>query len=663
MTKDKKQNKKKVYTIIAASAAIIALVFVILIVVFFNPVPKIDGVKIDKDFTFLLDEESTELENFSVYNAQNSFFKSYLEHFEKGNYTIDNPMIVVNPFYISPQTALAFFTTKKEEAVTVTIKGKHGDDIVRTFEKGKTHIIPLLGLYGEYTNTVIFETPSGEKGTSKVKIERQNASGSADVLKNDIKNSNGEFYFSTSAYGASTLAYDNYGETRWYLNTGYSKGMTMLSNGNILLSSDSAGPDVTSAGGVVEVDMLGYVRKEYAIEGGYHHDAYEMKNGNLLILTNDINSSSFADYIVEVDRKTGKVVKEWKLKEICDKIDNKVSSFYPTWGWINSVTFDYEHNALILSLRNMNSVVSLDYEKGTINWILGEQRYWTDAYSKYMIKGLGADFIYPAGQHSVKITDEGYLSIFNNGYDAHDEEEQTCKSLQDNASYAMVYSIDEINKNAKVEWKFGGPEYFSYALSSYTYASDGHTVFNSGWHFSKDTKYNDPTCTQFSNDQYDTYVIEFDENRNKLVELYIYESKFEVVKADIYDLAKESVNGSTKKTLSNYSADLATTYSTIENNYTVLSREEAMAYAKNLKMNFSFGINSGKFITKIVPLPDDVIDVIFIDLNGKAYKFNVKEKDDVIKEAYIGSLPAARYYIYLQINNKKYNTLQHVIIN
>ena len=66
-----------------------------------------------------------------------------------------------------------------------------------------------------------------------------------------------------------------------------------------------------------------------------------MKNGNLLILTNDIKSTSFADYIVELDRTTGKVVKEWKLKEICDKIDNTVSGFYPTWGWINSITYDY----------------------------------------------------------------------------------------------------------------------------------------------------------------------------------------------------------------------------------------------------------------------------------------------------------------------------------
>lgn len=655
-------NKKKLYTIIAAIAAIIVLTIIILVVVFFDPAPKIDGVKVNKDFTFLLEEESTEVENFSVYSAQNTLMTEYLRLFREGNYDVKTPMIVVNPFFISPQTALLFFETKKEETVTITIKGKHNDDITRTFEKGKEHIIPVYGLYGDYTNKVEISTPSGEKSTVDIKIGLENAAGPADVIKNDIPNSNGEFYFTTSAYGASTLAYDNYGETRWYLNTGYSKGMVMLSNGNILLSSDAAGPDVTSAGGVVEVDIMGYVRKEYALEGGYHHDAYELKNGNLLILSNDIDSSSFADYIIELDRETGSVVKEWRLKDICDAIDNTVSGFYPTWGWINSITYDYENDALILSLRNMNSVMSLDYETSEINWILGEKKYWTDKYDKYLIKGMGNDFIYPAGQHSVHITEEGYLSIFNNGYDAHDEEEQSCKSLQDNVSYAMTYNIDTDNMTATVVWKFGGQEYFSYALSSYTYASDGHTVFNSGWHFNKNTKYDDPECTQFSNDQYDTYLIEFDENKNIIVSLYIYESKFEVVKADIYNLAKESVNGSKKTTLSNYSAELATTYTTIEQQYTVLSKEEAMAYAENFTRDFSFGVNSGKFITNIAALSYETIDVIFIDLQGKAYKFNVKESGEEVKDVYINSLPPARYYIYLEYNGVKYNTLQHIII-
>lgn len=40
-------------------------------------------------------------------------------------------------------------------------------------------------------------------------------------------------------------------------------------------------------GGVVELDLLGYVHNEYLLEGGYHHDAYELPNGNLIVLTSD----------------------------------------------------------------------------------------------------------------------------------------------------------------------------------------------------------------------------------------------------------------------------------------------------------------------------------------------------------------------------------------
>ena len=118
-----------------------------------------------------------------------------------------------------------------------------------------------------------------------------------------MTNSNGEFYFATSSLGVASIAYDNYGEVRWWLNIGYTKGMTMLQNGNILLSSANEGPDITSTSGVVEVDMLGFVHHEYEIEGGYHHDAYELPSGNLNNLDFETRSGSFADHIVEIDRE------------------------------------------------------------------------------------------------------------------------------------------------------------------------------------------------------------------------------------------------------------------------------------------------------------------------------------------------------------------------
>lgn len=59
------------------------------------------------------------------------------------------------------------------------------------------------------------------------------------------------------------------------------------------------------------MDMLGKIYVEYSLPGGYHHDYYEMPNGNLLVASDDFNSGkgTVEDYIVELDRETGKIVK------------------------------------------------------------------------------------------------------------------------------------------------------------------------------------------------------------------------------------------------------------------------------------------------------------------------------------------------------------------
>lgn len=180
--------------------------------------------------------------------------------------------------------------------------------------------------------------------------------------------------------------------------------------------------------------------------------------------------------------------------------------------------------------------MALNYKDLTIKWMLGEKKYWTDKFDKYFLKAQGNDFIYPGGQHSIIINADGNLSIFNNGYNSYREQTVSCGSLRNNESYGMIYEINRDNMTAKVLYKFGGQKYFSYALSSFNYSKEGHKIFNSGWHFSTDEVYNDSACTQFSNDKYDAYIVELDDQDNVLVELKINESKFEVIKAPIYNL-------------------------------------------------------------------------------------------------------------------------------
>ena len=71
----------------------------------------------------------------------------------------DSPYIVVNPYLVNPLTAMILFKTEKEEAVTLTVKGKEAaGDITHTFPKAKEQILPVLGLYPEYANTAVSYT-------------------------------------------------------------------------------------------------------------------------------------------------------------------------------------------------------------------------------------------------------------------------------------------------------------------------------------------------------------------------------------------------------------------------------------------------------------------------------------------------------------------------
>ena len=78
--------------------------------------------------------------------------ESYLTPY---GYTLDNPNIVLDPYGISPLTALILFETEKEEEVTITIEGKDTNSTyTNTFKSDTKHYIPVYGLYPDTTNQI-----------------------------------------------------------------------------------------------------------------------------------------------------------------------------------------------------------------------------------------------------------------------------------------------------------------------------------------------------------------------------------------------------------------------------------------------------------------------------------------------------------------------------
>lgn len=247
--------------------------------------------------------------------------EKYMTHY---NYTLDNPNIIINPYETSPLTALIIFETKNEEEVEITIKGKDNDSTyTNKFIKTKEHYIPVFGLYPDYNNEVIIKCG---KETRVYKIKTNKLPDDLELSKKENK-SNKLYFIKTDKY---IYAIDNNNEIRWYLKTNNQNKISILENGNLLISTNEL-IDEEHPKGLLEIDLLGKIYHEYDIPDGYYGSYAETKE-TLLVLSKNI---------IEINKQSGEIIRNINIDEKYDSIS-------------------YEHNNIVLK-SNTNSL-EITYE-------------------------------------------------------------------------------------------------------------------------------------------------------------------------------------------------------------------------------------------------------------------------------------------------------------
>ncbi len=398
--------------------------------------------------------------------------------------TIDNPKIIVNPYEISPLTALILFETRDLTAPTVTIVGEdESTTFTKTFTPNKKHVLPIYGLYPDRNNEVII-TLNGEDYTFHIQTDPlpEDFALPTDVTANK-EELDQELYFVTPSSQGYTAAYDINGDVRWYLTENMIWDVQRLRNGNIMLSSNRLINPPYYTTGLVEMDLTGKIYYEYVLPGGYHHDVYELENGNLLVASNDFDSGTVEDYIVEIERDTGNIVKRIDLKEILpmDEGKNLMATDYD-WFHNNSVWYDSNTNSITLSGRHQDAVVNIDYNSLEINWIVGSHDGWSEEYQKYFLDPIGDDFEWQWAQHAAMILPNGDLFVFDNGNNRSKTEEDSVKA-SDNYSRGVIYHINTIDKTIEQVWEYGkdrGSEFYSPYISDVDYLEEDHYLIHSG---------------------------------------------------------------------------------------------------------------------------------------------------------------------------------------
>lgn len=454
-------DKKKVIILVVA-------IIVIIIAILFRLISLASSANNKVEYVSSLIENQRKVEN----------------KFTSEGYTFDNPNVILNPYGNSPLTALVIFETAKEEKISVVIKGKDKlSTYSHTFDEGRRHYIPIYGLYADMENEVVLKMNDKEK-VLKIKTDKlpDDFILPTKVTKDEDKLTNDLYFFSPSSKGYM-CAYDTNGDVRWYLSETAIWEINRLKNGHLLVSTERLVNTPYYSTGLYEMDMLGKIYTEYSLPGGYHHDYFEMDSGNILVASNDFDNEdgTVEDYIVELDRNTGNIVKRFDLKDILNMEDGK-SENWTNYDWFhnNSVWYDKKSNSITLSGRHQDIVVNIDYDSGKLNWILGDNTNFSKEYQKYFFKLENGEWQW--SQHAAMILPNGNVFLFDNGNNKSKNKNEYVKA-KDSYSRGVIYRLDTKNMIAKEVWEYGkerGSNFYSPYISDVDYISDNHYIVHSG---------------------------------------------------------------------------------------------------------------------------------------------------------------------------------------
>lgn len=407
---------------------------------------------------------------------------------KSGDYTLKNLLVIQNPYGLAPLTALALFYSKKPYMVRATVVGDtKEDDVVSTTNFAYYHRVPIFGLYPHRENNVILEVINEKDKvikTIQLKLTTEELPDHMEDMVEVKKKTQPSAFNLTFVYGGDTLypyAFDNSGKIRYYLKRTpkayglfpMSKGIFLFSENNISVPTYS-NPHATQA---LEMDLFGRVYNVIHVKKGLHHDAREMEPGGNIIAAASSLEGYNEDAIIEIDRKTGKVVKEVHLDDI---IPDSTYKDTVDWAHINTVSYDAKEHSVLVCLRNLHTVVNIDWDNLTLKWMVGDPSFWEETSMKDSLLRPVTDINWFYQAHAAYFLEDDidgnpdtkHMIIYDNHWD----KRRPAKNFDgDINSYVRIYTINE--KEGTVDLIKSFPSWKSKIRSNGIYVGDKDRLF------------------------------------------------------------------------------------------------------------------------------------------------------------------------------------------
>lgn len=381
---------------------------------------------------------------------------------KSGRYDERRILAVINPYCQAPLTALLLFVTEKPCRVRVSLE----DGLCSHITEPETeHRVPILGLRAGCRNTVTVQVLNGEGETFLSRKVFLYTKPLPEMLSHMIsvqRHTKASASPLTFVYGGDTkypYAFDESGEIRYYLNRNpKAYGLFPISQGRFLfLMKRFSAPSFANPHSVLcqEMDLFGRVIREYYVPEGIHHDGCEMTAGGDLLLASSSKNEFVEDTLIQIERETGKIVKRLCLAEV---LSNHAYFNFFDWAHINTVSYRPEDHTVLICMRNLHTVMLLDWETNEIRWLFSDPVVWKGTpYEAKVLEPVGdISFSYQAHASywlEQPFVEEKHALII---YDNHWNKRCPVKGFdKDSKSYVRIYEIDEKHKTVALKQSYG----------------------------------------------------------------------------------------------------------------------------------------------------------------------------------------------------------------
>ena len=409
-----------------------------------------------------------------------------LRIYESGAYTIDTPLVLLDPFEMNPLSALVIYESSTEGTLTIQVEGlsANGGLTYEVISKSPRSEAPIVGLYPGSDNRVMLSVryKDGTENRSEIRIKTPPLPVDFQTYqtlttKPELMEPGWTLMIACFSH-SYTCVIDPNGMVRGYFsNTEMAHGTSIvtLKNGRLLMTGDEYKQVPYHKTKLWEINWLGKIFREYAVPNGVHHDMQELPNGDILAVSNHkemFQTGTREDVVILIDRETGLVKQAYDFRNILDERREPVHHFHPNilnppnrdWMHMNAALFDERDDNILVSSPIQSMIAKINARTSEIIWILGPHEGYEGEFQRFrpfLLTPSGDAFEWFWCQHAPEILpdldgnpDTLDLLVFDNGQNRSFSSE-TAVPPSENYSRAVHYRIDEKAKTVQQLWQYG----------------------------------------------------------------------------------------------------------------------------------------------------------------------------------------------------------------